>query len=415
MNRPLNSRHVLWFAVTLAMLTYLDRVAFAQAKPEIARELGLSSTQMGLLMSAFGWAYILFEIPGGCLADRQGPRKLLTRIVLWWSFFTAATGWAWSFASMWWMRFLFGAGEAGCFPGISRMLANWTRGEERVRAQSLTWASARWGGALTPILVVGVIHATGSWRRAFVAISVLGALWAWWFWKHFRNHPAGTPATSHQRIPAHMQMPWRRWISNRNVPLLCAQYGFLSIGFWFYTNWLPTYLREGRGWHLDDRTTALLSGAPLLLAGISCLAGGRLLNWLSARWNDPARARRAVALLAFSGAGICILTSLLFQHPLMVVGMLSLALVCNDLTMPGSWSYVMELGGENAGSLAGLMNTAGAIGGTLSPTLVGWLLDASGQKWTLPLMVIAAAYFAGAICWALMKGAVDRPPADTLS
>jgi MFS family permease len=177
----------------------------------------------------------------------------------------------------------------------------------------------------------------------------------------------------------------------------------LSVGFWFYTNWLPAYLREGRGWNLDDRTTALLSGVPLLVAGISCLLGGRLLNGLALRWNDAAKARRVLAVSGFSGAGLCILASLLFHHPAAVVALLALALVCNDLTMPGSWTMVMELGGKDAGSLAGLMNMAGALGGTLSPTLVGWLLDATGNQWAVPLTVIAGAYFTGALCWVGMS------------
>ncbi len=403
MKRPLTSRQVMLFAATLAMLTYLDRVAFAQAKPEIAHDLALTNTQMGLLMSAFGWAYMLFEIPGGWMADRQGPRKLLTRIVLWWSCFTAATGGAWSLASMWCMRFLFGAGEAGCFPGITRMLANWTSGPERARAQGVTWAFSRWGGAITPILVVGVIHATGSWRRAFVVFGFLGLGWAWWFWRRFQDHPEGAGPVDESTTKVHEPVPWGLWLGNRTVPLLCAQYALLSVGFWFYTNWLPAYLREGRGWNLDDKTTALLSGVPLLLAGMSCLMAGRLLNRLTAHWNDAARARRVLAIVGFSGAGICILASLLFRNPAMVVGLLAVALLCNDLTMPGSWTTVMEVGGKNSGALAGLMNTAGALGGTLSPTLVGWLLDVTDEQWAVPLTVIAGAYLVGALCWALMR------------
>jgi len=153
---PSRARYVVvLFAVTLAMLTYLDRVVFAQTKPEIAREFQFSNSQMGLVMSAFGLAYMLFEIPGGWLAARFGPRGLLTRIVLWWSFFTVATGWAWSFTSLLTTRFLFGAGEAGCFPGIARMFANWLKGEERVQANEKRvpsrehlgkWAIQPWSG-----------------------------------------------------------------------------------------------------------------------------------------------------------------------------------------------------------------------------------------------------------------------------
>jgi MFS transporter, ACS family, glucarate transporter len=391
---------VLLFAMTLAMITYLDRVAFAQAKPEIAREFALSNTQMGLLMSAFGWAYMLFEIPGGWLADRQGPRRLLTRVVVAWSFFTAATGWAWSFGSLWVTRFLFGAGEAGCFPGITRMLANWFPPADRVPAQSWVWASARWGGAVTPILVVAMIQWTGSWRRAFVVFGLVGVAWAAWFWTRFRDRPAGcvdvatqspedpTPGLADRRPPT------------RAVFLLCAQYALLSVGFWFYTNWLPTYLRQGRGFDFDERTAAVLSGLPLLLAGASCLAARPLLGWIARRGIEPALARKRLAIVAFAGAGCCILGSLLAGHPLMTVALLALALVCNDLTMPGTWACVMDLGGRRVGALAGTMNMAGSAGGMLSPALVGWLLDVTGQRWAIPLLVIAGCYLLGALCWA---------------
>ena len=106
---------VIVFAVTLAVVTYIDRVAISWAAPAMSYELGLSKERMGWAFFAFGWAYALFEMPGGYLGDWLGPRSVLTRIVLWWSFFTAATGWVWNFTSLVVTRFLFGAGEAGCF------------------------------------------------------------------------------------------------------------------------------------------------------------------------------------------------------------------------------------------------------------------------------------------------------------
>src|SRR6185312_9700751 len=130
---------VIVFAIALAVIQYIDRTAISQAMPEIARVLKFSDKQAGLVFSAFTLAYALFEIPTGWLGDKIGARKVLVRVVLWWSFFTAATGWAWSYVSMWWTRFLFGAGEAGCFPNLTKAFSAWLPKNERTRAQSLMW------------------------------------------------------------------------------------------------------------------------------------------------------------------------------------------------------------------------------------------------------------------------------------
>src|SRR6266404_4916660 len=113
--RASRARHwVLLFAATLAIITYIDRICIAQAAGDIRRELHLDEAEMGWAFAAFAWAYALFEIPGGWLGDKIGPRKVLMRVVVWWSFFTAATGWTFNLKSLLVTRFLFGAGEAGC-------------------------------------------------------------------------------------------------------------------------------------------------------------------------------------------------------------------------------------------------------------------------------------------------------------
>src|SRR5579872_3189723 len=157
---------VIVFAVTLAVITYIDRVCISWAKPFMQHDLALTDVEMGWAFSLFGWAYAVFEVPGGFLGDWIGPRKVLMRIVLWWSFFTAATGWAWSATSLQATRFLFGAGEAGCFPNLTKAFTTWLPEDERVRAQGIMWLSARWGGAFTPWLVVPVIGYMG-WRSSF--------------------------------------------------------------------------------------------------------------------------------------------------------------------------------------------------------------------------------------------------------
>ena len=143
---PSRARHgVIVFAVLLGIIHYIDRVCISKARPHIQADLSLDDTQMGLVFSAFTLAYALFEIPGGWLGDKWGPRRVLLRIVMFWSFFTAATGYAWNQASMMVCRFLFGAGEAGGFPNIAKMFSVWLPQREHGMAQGITWLAARWG------------------------------------------------------------------------------------------------------------------------------------------------------------------------------------------------------------------------------------------------------------------------------
>ena len=180
---PTRARHVvIGFAMTLAAITYIDRVAIAVAAPFIREDLHLTPVQMGWALAAFGWAYALFEIPGGWLGDRLGPRRVLMRSVIWWSVFTAMTGWAWNAASLVAIRALFGAGEAGAFPNLTRVLAVWLPRQERERAQANLWLATRVSGAFTPGLIALVIGAMG-WQRTFQVAGAVGCLWGLLFYR----------------------------------------------------------------------------------------------------------------------------------------------------------------------------------------------------------------------------------------
>src|SRR5437763_4357392 len=141
---PTRKRYwVVALGFALAFITYSDRAAIGQAASSIAADLRLSPVQMGYVFSAFGIAYAAFEIPSGWLGDWIGPRKVLLRIVLWWSFFTAATGWTWNYPSLLVTRFLFGMGESGCFPNLAKCFSTWLPPHERLRAEGFKAASAR--------------------------------------------------------------------------------------------------------------------------------------------------------------------------------------------------------------------------------------------------------------------------------
>src|SRR6476646_3538645 len=195
-SRPTRVRRAMTtYALSIAVIMYLDRVCIAQAAPLISHDLGLTRVQMGWAFAAFNWAYAIFEVPGGWLGDRIGPRRVLTRVVLWWSFFTAATGWVWSGGSLVVTRALFGAGEAGCFPNLTRIFTIWLPVRQRERAQGLLWFAARWSGAFTPLLVAYVLETT-TWRHAFMLFGVPGLLWSIAFFTWFRDDPRKHPSVN---------------------------------------------------------------------------------------------------------------------------------------------------------------------------------------------------------------------------
>ncbi|HUI57259.1 MAG TPA: MFS transporter [Bryobacteraceae bacterium] len=397
---------VVVFAISLAVITYIDRVCISSAAPSMQNDLGLSDVQMGWVFGAFAWAYALFEIPGGFLGDWMGPRKVLLRIVTWWSFFTAATGWAWSVTTLTVTRFLFGMGEAGCFPNLTKAFTTWLPEKERVRAQGTMWLSARWGGAFTPPLVALVMGLVG-WRHAFGVFGCLGILWAVVFWWWYRDDPLQNPKlnaaerellrASAGRAAGHGDVPWLRLIFSPHVWLLCWQYFCLSYGWYFYITWLPTYLRRGR--HMEIAATAWFGVLPLFFGGLGDLAGVAIAARLARMTGSVARARRLVAYAGFAGASGFLLLSTTLQNPAMAVVAIALASFCNDLTMPGSWTSSMDIGGTYAGTVSGAMNMWGNAGGAMAPIVNGYLLTWSHGNWNVTFYVSAAVYLMGIVCW----------------
>jgi len=409
-SRPSRSRHwVIVLAVALAIITYIDRVCISQAKSEISNEFQLSPSQMGYVFSAFTLAYALFEIPGGWLGDWLGPRKVLMRIVVAWSVFTAATGWAWSYSSLLVTRFLFGVGEAGCFPNLTKIFSTWLPTHERVRAQGIMWMCARWGGALTPLLVVAVLQFV-TWRKAFMLFGLLGVVWAVIFYLWFRDNPKDHPSVNAAELAllegaennatGHGNVPWGRFLASGSVWLLWLQYFCLSYGWYFYITWLPTYLKEAR--HLAGTEQARLAGFPLFFGGIGCVAGGMMAARLAGWFASTARARRALGCIGFLGAAVLILLAGYIQDATLAMVAMGLASLCNDLTMPGSWGACMDVGGRYAGTLSGSMNMMGNLGGAVAGVAGGYILTAFPGGWNYLFYSNAAIYVIGGVCWLMI-------------
>jgi ACS family glucarate transporter-like MFS transporter len=411
--KPTRVRYgVVGFALSLAILSYVQRVAISQAAGPISAELHLSKQQMGLVFGAFGLSYALFEIPMGLLGDRLGARRVLAQIVLAWSLFTALTGAAWNVGSLWVIRFLFGAGEAGCFPNLTRMLSQWLPAGERVRAQALMWACARWGGAVTPPLALLAINLFG-WRWSFVAFALLGVVWCLAFLSWFTDSPADHPGVnaaelellkdSHALVSHELPQRWYRVILQPQVALLMLQYFAFSYVWYFYITWLPSYLREARG--LSASAAAGYAVLPLLAGGFGSIVSGSL----PLRWS-----RRVIAFAGFAATAVLLL---FVPHVASVQGAMALmaaASFASDLTMPISWNTCVEIGRRYTATVAASMNMLGNLAGFVAPVAGGMILERTGGNWALLIYTMVGFAVISALCWLFIDPARAEKRAPVL-
>ena len=385
-------------AISLAILSYVQRVAISQAAGPISHDLHLNKAQMGLIFGAFGLSYALFEVPVGLLGDKLGVRRVLMQIVLGWSFFTALTGAAWNVVSLWVIRFLFGAGEAGCFPILTRMLSMWLPAKERVTAQGLLWAFARWGGAFTPPLVLAAIGLIG-WRYSFVAFASLGLVWSAIFWFWFKDNPrqhtsvndAERELLESSRVlmtHQHGQSKWLSLLLTPEVVILCLQYFCVSFTWYFYITWLPTYLREGRGQAAAH--AAALSVLPLLFGGF-----GAVLTGLA-----PVRLpRRRIAFAGLLATSLLLFVFLRIHAVGVAMICMGIASLCSDLTMPISWDACVEIGGSYTATVAATMNMSGNLAGFVMPVVGGFILQKTAGNWEALIHLMIISDVIAALCW----------------
>jgi MFS transporter, ACS family, glucarate transporter len=389
------------------MITYIDRVVISSAVPSIQKEFGFSIVTMGWILSSFQWAYALFQIPGGWLGDRIGPRRALTLIVSWWSIFTCATVFAWSAVSMAVIRFLFGMGEAGAFPIATRSLSRWMLPTERGFAQGATHAGSRLGGALTPALVVLIIARWG-WRAAFLCCGSLGLIWAAvWFW-YYRDTPdehRSVNPEERELIRSSLELsrgakttqnvPWKRILASRQMWILCAMYFCYAYNLAVYLVWFPKYLNDHRGFNLKQM--GFYASMPLLAGTVGDVFGGWFSDLL-AKWSGNLKmARRMVGAGGFLLAAACIVPACLTTNSLASVWLSCVAMFAMESTVGVSWAITLDIGADSAGAVSSVMNTCGNLGGAISSALSAYLVMLSG--WNAPFLVIAGLSVVAAVLY----------------
>jgi MFS transporter, ACS family, glucarate transporter len=404
--RPTRVRYaVLGFIIAAYMITYIDRVLLSAAVPSIQKEFHFSLTTMGWVISAYSIAYALFQIPGGWLGDRLGPRIALAGVVTWWSVFTFCTALTWSAASMAVCLFLFGMGEAGAFPISTRALSRWMLPSERGLAQGSTHAGSRLGGALTPFLVVTLIAAFG-WRAPFFSFAVLGVLWAGLWYKFYRNTPAehgAVNALERDRIRSalgHMphgrrQVPWGQILSNPQIWILSALYFCYGYNINVFLAWFPKYLNAER--HFSLAKMGLFASVPLLAGFLGDICGGVFSDLLLHRTKNLKLSRRLVAMVGFVLAAVTIPLACGAHNPVISVAFFAVAVYGLELTVGVSWAVALDIGGEFAGSVSAVMNTLGNLGAFAAAAVTAYIVKAAG--WSGAFYVIAGLSIVAAVLY----------------
>jgi len=395
---------VLGLLVVASIITYVDRICISILGTSIQEDLGLTLEQWGWVLGAFVVSYGALEIPVGAMCDRVGPRRVLTRIVVWWSVFTALTGLAQGFRQLVVIRFLFGAGEAGAFPSFSAAIMRWFPPAERARAQSAVWMASRLGGAIAPLLVIPIQQAYG-WRVSFIAFGAVGLIWAavWYLW--FRDDPAelrgiterelgeiAPEAGSTSRHAAKFE--WSVFGKPTLWWLMAMYHANAWCGF-FYLSWMHTFLVRGRGFTPNELLA--LSWLPFVLGAGANLVGG----WTSdalVRRHGLRFGRRAVGFCGLAAATVFLTLAIFTEHKVWTVVWLALAYGSSDLALPVAWAVCLDVGGKHTGTVTAAMNTAGQLGAFCTTVSFGYLVGAFGS-YNAPLLPIAVMSAFGAVAW----------------
>ena len=386
----------------LAMITYMDRAVNGNAKADMMAAVGKTEDDFFPILIAFQLAYALFEIPSGWMGDTFGPRATLLRVVLWWTFFVALTGFTGmvipgfetvliGYTTLIGVQFLFGMGEAGAFPNIARAIYNWFPATQRGFAQGAVWLSARLMGGFTPLLWVLLVGIGGlDWRQALWIFAGVALIWCLLFAYWFRNTPSEHPSVNAAELtlinsgkappPSHSNIPWRKIFTSRNVWGLCLMYTVTNFNWYFLMYYLPQTLK-GQFPQFNNSDggkifLALLAGAPLLIGMVGCLLGG----WLSDRYirktGDRKWGRRLYGMIGYGMAGVCYLLATAFIGNIWAFAIcLILVGFFNDLIMGPSWAAAQDIGGNYSAIVSGTMNMIGNLGAALGNAVTGIILS----------------------------------------
>ena len=381
---------VLFLLCLMYFLTYIDRVNVATAAGSIKKEFGLSNTQLGLVFSGFAYPYALFQVIGGWVGDRLGPRKTLLICGAIWAVATALTGLATGLVSLMFFRIALGFGEGATFPTATRAMQSWTPAGKRGFAQGVTHSFARLGNAVTPPIVAALMIWL-SWRGAFVVLGVVSFVWVIVWWLYYRDDPREHPAITSEdlaRLPppaaaksAASRVPWRRLIL-RILPVTLTYFCY-GWSLWLFLNWLPSFFLQG--YNLDIKKSALYASGVFFAGVVGDALGGIISDFLLHKTGNVTLSRLSVILTGMLGATACLIPVLFSRDVFTLALCLSGGFFFLELVIGPIWSVPMDIAPQYSGTASGLMNTGSAVAAIVSPLAFGYIVDVTGN-WHLPFI-----------------------------
>ena len=403
---------IFWMFVVSA-IAYLDRVNISIAGPTITKEFHLTNVELGYVFSAFVLGYALFQTPGGRIADRIGPRKVLTIGVVWWGIFTTlitllSPGMSGLVFLLIGIRFLLGIGEAVVYPASNCVVSAWIPSAERGIANGFIFTGVGFGAGITPPLISWIMVNYG-WRWSFWVSAVLGLIAGLIWYLVARDAPGSHPwVTNEEAIHIQAGLPqadssaggklsWSSILSNRHI--LAVTFSYFTYGYaaYIFFTWFFIYLRTVRGLNLRD--SSFYTMLPFLAMASCSLAGG----WASDRLTKRYGKRTGRCGLAVFGIGLCaVFIALATQVASAELASIVLAGGAGALYLSQSsfWSVSADIGGKSAGSVSGFMNMGGQLGGALTASLTPAIAGKFG--WTASFLVASGLCAAGALAWLLV-------------
>ena len=389
-------------------ISYFDRTNIATAGPEIMKStaqggLGLTPVEFGLATAVFAIGYAAFQIIGGRIGERLGPRRGLLILGVLWGAATIASGLAGGLISLLIARAVLGLSESATFPTATQAMSRWVPRDRNGLVQGIVHSASRLGTAAAPLIVAAIIAASG-WRESFVYVGILSVAWAVVWFVLFRDRPVDMKGISKQELAEidllpkaadQPPVPWRR-LARSILPVTVVDFGYGWVAWVFFT-WIPSLLATV--YNQDIKDYGLLTSLIPVGGVVGDTLGGVLSDRLLLRTGDARLARRTFLLIGFIGAAV-FMVPILFTPPLIVtVVTLALAFFFLELTNAQLWSIPMDVAPTWSGVASGMMNTGFAVSGVLSALVGGALIQwTSGYGWIFAvsiLILVGATILAG--------------------